>query len=40
MGSQIGVFIIIGNLEAFGGQSYHFGDNFMASYCLSWYVPS
>jgi hypothetical protein len=40
MGSEVGAFIIVRNLEVFGGQSYKFGYNFLASDCLSWYVPS
>ena len=40
MGSKVEIFIIIRNLEEFGGQSYHSGYNFLASHCLSWYVPS
>jgi len=40
MGSKVGVFIVIRNLEFFGGQSYQSGYNFLASPCLSCYVPS
>jgi len=40
MGSEVEVFIIIRNLEVFGGQFYHFGDNLKESYCHSCYVAS
>jgi hypothetical protein len=40
MGSEGGVFIIIRNLEVFGGQPCHLDDIFIASYCSSYYVAS
>jgi hypothetical protein len=40
LGSEVGTFIFIRNLEVFGGQSYHFGEDLKGSSCLSCYVAS
>jgi hypothetical protein len=40
MGSNIEVFIVIRNLEVFGGQSYSSGDNLKGSSCPSYHIAS